>query len=66
MLLILSIMLILSQPFSLENSRDEPEKIRREAATMIGNSYSLFIIQLNNQPVTDSQWRKVVEAEYLV
>jgi hypothetical protein len=52
--------------FPLEMSRNEPEYRMSENAFLIGNSDSIFIIQLNNQPVTDSQWRKVVEAEYLV
>ena len=31
---------------------------------LIGNSYSIFISQLNSLRVIDSKWRKVVEAEY--
>ena len=37
-----------------------------EASILIGNSYFIFISQLNATRFIDSKWRKVVEAEYFV
>jgi hypothetical protein len=49
--------------FSSEKRPSEEDHVR-ETTILIGNSYSIFISQLNSLRVIDLKWRKVVEAEY--